>query len=157
MVSDAAENSRPVFSNRTLSLRPKRNSGIPERKTRILMEPTISLRRTLPLALTWNTGGFQESAGKTHCGLQTVQRADAVTHTGRKFIKSLTGNTAVLKQAVPTRRLTDSMTSRKTSFFLYLMPSDLQETALVTVAGGLGAPVSSLWPSWVMYLRFEKM
>lgn len=48
------------------------------------------------------------------------------------------------------------MTSRKTSFFLYLMPSDLQETALVTVAGGLGAPVSSLWPSWVMYLRFEK-
>lgn len=45
------------------------------------------------------------------------------------------------------------MTSRKTSFFLYLMPSDLQETALVTVAGGLGAPVSSLWPSWVMYLR----
>lgn len=45
------------------------------------------------------------------------------------------------------------MTSRKTSFFLYLMPSDLQETAFVTVAGGLGAPVSSLWPSWVMYLR----
>lgn len=45
------------------------------------------------------------------------------------------------------------MTSRKTSFFLYLMPSDLQETALVTVAGGRGAPVSSLCPSWVMYLR----
>ncbi len=44
------------------------------------------------------------------------------------------------------------MTSRKTSFFLYLMPSDLQETALVTVAGGRGAPVSSLWPSCVMYL-----
>lgn len=80
-----------------------------------------------------------------------------MTHAGRKFIKSLTGNAAVLKQAVPTRRLTDSMTSRKTSFFLYLMPSDLQETALVTVAGGLGAPVSSLWPSWVMYLTFEKM
>lgn len=65
-------------------------------------------------------------------------------------------NTANLKQGVPTRRLTDSMTSRKTSFFLYLMPSDLQDTALVTVAGGLGAPVSSLWPSWVMYLRKEK-
>lgn len=26
---------------------------MPDRKTRILMEPTISLRRTLPLALTW--------------------------------------------------------------------------------------------------------
>lgn len=62
-------------------------------------------------------------------------------------------NTALLKQGVPTRRLTDSMTSRKTSFFLYLMPSDLQETALVTVAGGRGAPVSSLCPSWVMYLQ----
>lgn len=36
------------------------------------------------------------------------------------------------------------------------MPSDLQDTALVTVAGGLGAPVSSLWPSWVMYLRETK-
>ena len=49
------------------------------------------------------------------------------------------------------------MTSRKTSFFLYLMPSDLQETALVTVAGGRGAPVSSLCPSWVMYLRDQKI
>lgn len=58
------ENSRPVFSNRTLSLRPKRNSGIPERKTRILMEPTISLRRTLPLALTWKIKGFQWSVEK---------------------------------------------------------------------------------------------
>lgn len=47
------QNSRPVFSKRTLSLRPRRNSGIPDRKTRILMDPTISLRRTLPLALTW--------------------------------------------------------------------------------------------------------
>lgn len=44
------------------------------------------------------------------------------------------------------------MTSRKTSFFRYLMPSDLQDTALVTVAGGRGAPVSSLCPSWVIYL-----
>lgn len=49
------------------------------------------------------------------------------------------------------------MTSRKTSFFLYLMPSDLQETALVTVAGGRGAPVSSLCPSWVMYLGDKKV
>lgn len=71
-------------------------------------------------------------------------------------VTSILSNTANLKQGVPTRRLTDSMTSRKTSFFLYLMPSDLQDTALVTVAGGLGAPVSSLWPSWVMYLREEK-
>lgn len=45
------------------------------------------------------------------------------------------------------------MTSRNTSFFRYLMPSDRQETALVTVAGGLGAPVSSLWPSCVIYLE----
>ena len=44
------------------------------------------------------------------------------------------------------------MTSRNTSFFLYLMPSERHDTALVTVAGGLGAPVSSLCPSWVMYL-----
>lgn len=92
MVSDKVENSRPVFSNRTLSLRPKRNSGIPERKTRILIEPTISLRRTLPLALTWNTGGFK--AEKTHCRPQQTQQVEltnAVTHTGRKFIKGLTG------------------------------------------------------------------
>lgn len=47
----------------------------------------------------------------------------------------------------PTKRLTASMTSRNTSFFRYLMPSERQDTALVTVAGGLGAPVSSLWPS----------
>lgn len=51
--SSLGQNSRPVFSKRTLSLRPRRNSGIPDRKTRILMDPTISLRRTLPLALTW--------------------------------------------------------------------------------------------------------
>lgn len=44
--------SRPVLSKRTLSLRPRRSSGMPDRKTRILMEPTISLRSTLPLALT---------------------------------------------------------------------------------------------------------
>lgn len=65
MVSDKVENSRPVFSNRTLSLRPKRNSGIPERKTRILIEPTISLRRTLPLALTWNTKSREDSLQAT--------------------------------------------------------------------------------------------
>lgn len=33
------------------------------------------------------------------------------------------------------------------------MPSDRQDTALVTVAGGRGAPTSNLWPSWVMYLE----
>ncbi len=54
-----------------------------------------------------------------------------------------------------TNRLTDSMTSMKTSFFLYLMPSDLQDTALVTVAGGRGAPTSSLCPCWVMYLVWK--
>ena len=53
---------------------------------------------------------------------------------------------------VLTRRLTDSITSKNTSFFRYLMPSERHDTALVTVAGGLGAPVSSLCPSWVMYL-----
>lgn len=47
------------------------------------------------------------------------------------------------------------MTSRNTSFFLYLMPSDLQDTAFVTAGGGLGA-VSSLCPSCVMYLSREK-
>lgn len=45
--------SRPVLSKRTLSFKPRRSSGIPERKTRILMDPTISLRNTFPLALTW--------------------------------------------------------------------------------------------------------
>lgn len=33
------------------------------------------------------------------------------------------------------------------------MPSDRHDTALVTVAGGRGAPTSNLWPSWVMYLK----
>lgn len=58
---------------------------------------------------------------------------------------------------VLTRRLTDSMTSMKTSFFLYLMPSERHDTALVTVAGGRGAPTSNLWPSWVMYLKKKKI
>ena len=35
-----------------------------------------------------------------------------------------------------TRRLTLSTTSKKTSFFLYLMPSLRQETAFVTAIGG---------------------
>ena len=52
-----------------------------------------------------------------------------------------------------TSKFTDSMTSRNTSFFLYLIPSERQDTALVTVAGGRGPPVSSLWPSCVMYLN----
>ena len=51
-----------------------------------------------------------------------------------------------------TKRFTDSITSRNTSFFLYLTPSDLQETALVTAIGGRGA-TSSLCPSWVIYLK----
>lgn len=47
----------------------------------------------------------------------------------------------------------DSITSMKTSFFLYLIPSDLQETALVTVVGTLLLVTSSLAPSCVMYLK----
>ena len=53
---------------------------------------------------------------------------------------------------VHTSKFTDSMTSRNTSFFLYLIPSERQDTALVTAIGGLGA-TSSFCPSWVMYLR----
>ena len=52
-----------------------------------------------------------------------------------------------------TSKLMDSMTSMKTSFFLYLMPSDLQDTALVTVVGTLVLATSSLVPSCVMYLE----
>lgn len=37
------------------------------------------------------------------------------------------------------------------------MPSDRQDTALVTVAGGRGAPTSNLWPCWVMYLETAKI
>lgn len=33
------------------------------------------------------------------------------------------------------------------------MPSDRQDTALVTVGGGRGAPTSNLCPCWVMYLK----
>lgn len=44
--------SRPVLSKRTLSFSPSRSSGMPDRKTRIFTLPTISLRRTLPFALT---------------------------------------------------------------------------------------------------------
>lgn len=33
------------------------------------------------------------------------------------------------------------------------MPSDRQDTALVTVGGGRGAPTSNLWPCCVMYLK----
>ena len=43
------------------------------------------------------------------------------------------------------------MTSKKTSFFLYRIPSDRHDTAFVTAAGGR-AWTSSLWDSWVMYL-----
>lgn len=45
-----------------------------------------------------------------------------------------------------TNKLTDSMTSKKTSFFLYLIPCPLHETALVNASGGRGA-TSSLCPS----------
>ena len=55
------------------------------------------------------------------------------------------------KETLLTSRLTDSMTSRNTSFFLYLRPSDLHDTALVTAIGGRGA-ISNLCPSWVIYL-----
>ena len=48
--------------------------------------------------------------------------------------------------------LTDSMTSRKTSFFLYSMPSGLQDTAVVRVEGGLGA-TSIRWLSCVINLK----
>ena len=52
----------------------------------------------------------------------------------------------------PASRSTLSITSRNTSFLRYLIPSgSLQDTALVTAGGGLGAPSSSLYPSWVMY------
>lgn len=37
------------------------------------------------------------------------------------------------------------------------MPSERQDTALVTVAGGRGAPTSNLWPCWVMYLKNAKI
>lgn len=56
-------------------------------------------------------------------------------------------------QILLTSTLMDSMTSIKTSFFLYLIPSDLQETALVTVVGTLDFATSSLVLFWVMYLQ----
>lgn len=40
----------------------------------------------------------------------------------------------------------------KTSFFLYLIPSERHDTALVTVDGTRDLPVSSLLPCCVMYL-----
>lgn len=48
------------------------------------------------------------------------------------------------------------MTSKNTSFFLYLIPSDLHDTALVTAIGGRGA-TSNLCPSCVMYLQLIEM
>ena len=50
-------------------------------------------------------------------------------------------NTLIL----PANRLTDSITSRNTSFFRYFTPSVRHETAFVTAGGGFGA-ISSLWP-----------
>ena len=43
------------------------------------------------------------------------------------------------------------MTSKKTSFFRYRIPSDRHDTAFVTVGGGRTC-ISSLCDSWVMYL-----
>ena len=54
-----------------------------------------------------------------------------------------------------TRRFTLSMTSRKTSFFLYRMPSVLQDTAFVTAMGGR-ACTSSLCDSCVIYLALPE-
>ncbi len=55
------------------------------------------------------------------------------------------------RRATLTRRLTDSMASRKTSFLRYLMPSERHDTAFVTAIGGRGA-TSNLLLSCVMYL-----
>lgn len=49
-----------------------------------------------------------------------------------------------LSKGLPTKRLTDSITSRKTSFLRYFTPSPLHETAFVKATGGLGAPTSNL-------------
>lgn len=76
---------------------------------------------------------------------------------------SATGRTSSLEQTskgkgqsraahLLTSKLTDSMTSRKTSFLRYRIPSDRHETALVTAMGGR-AWASSLCDSWVMYLE----
>lgn len=56
------------------------------------------------------------------------------------------------KKNMRTSMLTLSMTSKKTSFFLYLIPSVRHETAFVTAIGGR-AWISSLWDSCVIYLR----
>ncbi len=45
-----------------------------------------------------------------------------------------------------------AITENFTSFLRYLTPSVRHETAFVTAGGGLGVS-SSLWPSWVMYLK----
>lgn len=46
---DAASLREQVWK-RTLSLRPRRSSGIPDSITRIRIDPTISLRNTVPIA-----------------------------------------------------------------------------------------------------------
>lgn len=58
----------PVISNSTLSLRPNLSSGIPDSTTLSLMVPTISLRRTLPLALTWG----RRDTEKHHSGRMSM-------------------------------------------------------------------------------------
>lgn len=52
--------------------------------------------------------------------------------------------------------LTLSITSKKTSFFRYLIPSDLHETAFVTAIGGRTC-TSSWCDSCVMYLEVREL
>ena len=55
---------------------------------------------------------------------------------------------------LPAKRLTDSITSRNTSFFRYFTPSVRHETAFVTAGGGFGA-ISSLWPEMMIKICFH--
>jgi len=108
---------RPVDSNSSLSLSPSLSSGIPLRYERILSAPRISDRRMLPLDPT---------------RMFTYPRPDPRQP----------------PRARPTRggRLrargarTDSTTSRKISFFRYLIPSLRQDTTPVTAGGGFAIP-----------------
>lgn len=56
------------------------------------------------------------------------------------------------RREILTSILTDSITSRNTSFLRYFRPSDLHETAFVTAIGGRGA-ISSVYRSCVIYLK----
>ena len=137
-----------VLSKSTLSLSPNRSSGIPVSRTLILTAPTISLCRTFPFLLTCRTQTHTHTntmscAGCTH--IHTWMHTH--THTS-KIIQGIgcgkgSGKGSSLKfgkgfydmSSVLTNTLTDSMTSRNTSFLRYLTPSFLQDTAFVTAAG----------------------